>query len=380
MYSVLDYGRMAVDGARIDAYARAIARAVKPGAIVVDLGAGSGIFSLLALRAGASHVHAIEPNPAIHLLRDLARENPSDGRVTIHPRASFEVELAERADVLLSDLRGSFPLFDDNLPAVRDARTRLLRTGATIVAERDRLYAAFVESDELWRMLEPGWRVFENRGFSASAARQCVLNNVYNDSSARLAANDVLSAPRCWTEIDYRTTVDEIFEATFETEMARGGTAHGLAVWFETTVHADITLSAAPGTALPYSRMFLPLLEPTRVSSGDRARVTIRVDHRGTRWGWDWEIAGANGAPRAHRQTTFFGTPADATTLVRASSTHCPARSARGDRLLHVLEDMDGERSVAELAERARAQLAEDSPVRAAILDEVRDAVARYAR
>jgi hypothetical protein len=108
--------------------------------------------------------------------------------------------------------------------------------------------------------------------------------------------------------------------------------------------------------------------------------VTIRVDQRGSRWAWDWEIAGADGTPRTHRQTTFFGTPADATTLVRASSAHCPTRSERGERLLRILQDMNGERSVAELAERAREQLPDDSPLRAASIDEVRNAVARYGR
>ena len=73
MYTVHDFARMAADGARMNAFAQAIARAVKPGSVVVDLGAGTGIFSLLAAKAGAKRVHAIDPNPAIFLLPELAR-------------------------------------------------------------------------------------------------------------------------------------------------------------------------------------------------------------------------------------------------------------------------------------------------------------------
>ena len=42
------------DRNRLDVYARAIAELVKPGAVVVDLGAGTGIMGLLACRAGAA--------------------------------------------------------------------------------------------------------------------------------------------------------------------------------------------------------------------------------------------------------------------------------------------------------------------------------------
>src|SRR5690349_1041753 len=145
MYSVLDYGRMAADPVRMDAYARAIERAVKPGSVVVDLGAGTGIFSILAARAGAKRVHAIEPNPAVFLVPELARENGVEDRITIHAVPSDEVVLEERADVVISDLRGLLPLHGDNTAALRDARERLLAPGGVVIPERDRLFVALVE-------------------------------------------------------------------------------------------------------------------------------------------------------------------------------------------------------------------------------------------
>src|SRR3954447_1597404 len=115
MYSVLDYGRMAGDRVRMGAYSRAIARVVKSGDVVLDIGAGTGIFSLLAARAGARRVHAVDVNPAVWLLGDLAAENGLSDRIQIHQCSSIGLELPEPVDVVVSDLRGSFPLHGTHL-------------------------------------------------------------------------------------------------------------------------------------------------------------------------------------------------------------------------------------------------------------------------
>ena len=70
MYSLAGYGKMIADKVRMDAYSQALRRAVKPGSVVVDIGAGTGICAMLACRFGARKVYAIEPDDAIHVARD----------------------------------------------------------------------------------------------------------------------------------------------------------------------------------------------------------------------------------------------------------------------------------------------------------------------
>src|SRR4051794_24935007 len=110
MYTVFDYGMMAADRVRMDAYARAIARLVRPGSIVVDLGAGTGIFSLLAAKAGAKRVHAVDISPAVQLVTALAEENGVGDRVVAHQMSSLDLALPERADIVVSDIHGATPL------------------------------------------------------------------------------------------------------------------------------------------------------------------------------------------------------------------------------------------------------------------------------
>src|SRR5690554_5347637 len=100
---------MAADGVRMDAYARAITETVQPESVVLDIGAGTGILSLLAARAGARKVHAVDTNPAVLLLRELAAENGLADRIEVHHTSALELVLPERADVIVSDLRGSDP-------------------------------------------------------------------------------------------------------------------------------------------------------------------------------------------------------------------------------------------------------------------------------
>ena len=56
------------DRVRLRAYDEAMRRTVRPGDVVVDVGAGTVVLSLLALRHGASHVYAIEGAPEVAAL------------------------------------------------------------------------------------------------------------------------------------------------------------------------------------------------------------------------------------------------------------------------------------------------------------------------
>ena len=140
MYSIAAYQEMVDDGARMDAYAAALGRAVRPGSVVVDIGAGTGILSLLACRFGAARVYAIEPDDAIHVARENAAANGLADRIEWIQDLSTNVRLPEKADVIVSDLRGVLPLFGKHIPAIVHARQNFLAESGRLIPEQDVLW------------------------------------------------------------------------------------------------------------------------------------------------------------------------------------------------------------------------------------------------
>jgi predicted RNA methylase len=78
---------MLLDKARCDAYREAIHRIVKPGDVVVDLGAGTGLLSFFALQAGARHVYAIEMSRIADAAAELIEANGFE-KTSSSPRRS----------------------------------------------------------------------------------------------------------------------------------------------------------------------------------------------------------------------------------------------------------------------------------------------------
>ncbi len=284
-YNIRNYGDMMRDRVRMDAYAEALRRAVRPGCVVLDIGTGTGIFALLACRLGARRVYAIEVNDAIHLAREIAIANGYGDRITFIQDFSSQVSLPEPADVIVSDLRGVLPLYKGHIPAVADARRRLLAPGGVLIPRRDTLWAAVVDAAEAYLPVVSPW---EERpfGLDLSAGRTVIANSWRKTT---VTAEQCLVEPLPWADLDYTRIEDPHVQGELTWTVTKAGTGHGLSVWFEAQLFEDIGFSTAPGRPPTiYGQAFFPWLEPVPLEVGDRVAVTLWARLVGEDYAWHW--------------------------------------------------------------------------------------------
>ena len=94
---------MLADRHRVESFWRVLSEAVCPDDIVVDIGTGTGLLALMALRAGASRIYAIERGDIIELARDIARRNGLDDRIEFVRGDSRQVARTQPLEVLMSE-------------------------------------------------------------------------------------------------------------------------------------------------------------------------------------------------------------------------------------------------------------------------------------
>ncbi|HXH40696.1 MAG TPA: 50S ribosomal protein L11 methyltransferase [Thermoanaerobaculia bacterium] len=309
MYDIYDHGRMIADRVRGDAYARAIRSTVRPGDTVVDLGTGTGLFAILACRAGARRVYAIEADGIIEVAREIAAANGCRDRIEFIQSDSRQVELADKADVLIADLRGTVPFFTTSLDALIDARNRFLAEDGVVIPRQDVMLAALVESPGAYAVHDQPW-ASRWEGIDLTPARRLTINGM---KKRLIEQNELIAESSIVVALDYETVATTDFEATIELRAIRDGIAHGFALWFDTVLAPGIGFSNGPGSPPAiYGRSFVPFEAAVDLRQGDSIVVDLaaRFVAGDDDYLWRWNTAMKRGGeePRPlFRQSTFFG-------------------------------------------------------------------------
>ena len=75
----------------------------------MDVGAGTGILSIFAAKAGAKHVYAVEyANIAYHAIK-IIKDNGLEDKITVIKGKIEEIQLpVEKVDIIISEWMGYF--------------------------------------------------------------------------------------------------------------------------------------------------------------------------------------------------------------------------------------------------------------------------------
>jgi protein arginine N-methyltransferase 1 len=382
MYNILSYGSMVSDSVRMNAYADALRKVVTPESVVLDIGTGFGFFAVLACQLGARRVIAIEPDDVIEIARKVAAANQCADKIQFIRDVSTNVSLNEPADVIISDLRGLLPWFQKHLPAIVDARKRLLAPGGKLIPSRDTVWAALVESAELYSPYLNPWCSVP-QGIDLAAARQFAVN--LWKKGHKVLQSAFLGEPQLWASLDYASVDDVNVSSTVAWTLGRAGTAHGIMIWFDTVLCDGIGFSNDPTQPqLVYGNAFFPFFAPVEVRSGESVAVDLRATLAEEDYVWVWKTKVSSGNPPRVRiefnQSTFFACPLSREQVATRSENYVASLGEDGVIDRTVLELMDGKRTVVQISEQLRERFpARFSSVREA-LAKVGELSARYSR
>ena len=352
MYDLDQFAQMFADKLRMDAYSAAIQRTVRLGDTVVDLGCGPGVFALLACKAGARRVYAIDMNGVVDFGRHLAAANGFSDRILFLRGDSRSIHLPERANVIVADVRGVLPLYSHAIDTLQDARARFLADGGQMLPSRDTLQAAIVENAERYCQIADSWNSIP--GLDLSSGRPLVLNTIYRQ---HFKPGQLLSACEPWHLLDYASGPSLPAQAVLRLAATRSALGHGLGIWFETHLTDDIGYSTGPrDTENVYGHIFLPWLEPVSLHDGELCSVDLRAHLVGGDYVWQWEtnIPASSEHPEIRFvQSTFYGSLFPPSLLQKRTVGFVPILNETGQVERWLLQAMDGNRPLENIAAEA---------------------------
>ncbi len=274
-------------------------------------------------------------------------------------------------------------MFRDHVPVIVDARKRLLAASGRLIPQQDRLWAALVESQTDYQQLSDPWeqRVHD---FDLNAGKRLVRNSW--TKVKRTTFDQLLTPPECWAALDYRTINNADVNGKTTSSVIREGVAHGICVWFDSTLWGDIGLSNAPDAPqLIYGNAFFPLSEPVQVAKGDLVRLAISADLVGEDYVWRWNTAiherrDARAIKADFAQSTFFGAPLSPARLQKRAAGYIPRLNEEGELDGFVLKHMNGKVSSEEVARQLRQTFPDRFASDLEALTRIGELVQKYSR
>uniref|UniRef100_A0A673IV91 Protein arginine N-methyltransferase 7 n=1 Tax=Sinocyclocheilus rhinocerous TaxID=307959 RepID=A0A673IV91_9TELE len=126
--------------------------------VVLDIGTGTGLLSMMAVTAGADYCYAIEVfKPMAQAATCIVERNGFSDQIKVINKHSTEVtvgpdgDMQERANILVTELFDTELIGEGALPSYEHAHMHLVQADCEAVPHRATVYAQLVESDMLWK-------------------------------------------------------------------------------------------------------------------------------------------------------------------------------------------------------------------------------------
>ncbi|XP_039128696.1 probable histone-arginine methyltransferase CARM1 isoform X1 [Dioscorea cayenensis subsp. rotundata] len=228
------------------------------GRVVVDVGAGSGILSLFAAQAGAKHVYAVEASEMAEYARKLIDGNPSlRERITVVKGKVEEIDLPEKADILISEPMGTLLVNERMLESYVIARDRFLVSNGKMFPSIGRIHMAPFSDEYLYVEIANKalfWQQQNYYGVNLTSLYGSAFQGYFSQPVVDAFDPRLLVSPPTFHTLNFTNMKEEeLYEIDIPLNYTAtvGTRVHGLACWFDVLFDGSSVqrwLSTAPGS------------------------------------------------------------------------------------------------------------------------------------
>ena len=341
------------DQHKLAAYEQALGAVLQSGdQVVLDLGAGTGILGLLAARAGARRIYAVDSGSILGPAAETAAALAFAERI-VHIRGrSTDIELPELVDVAVCDQIGGFVHDAGVLQYFADARKRLMAPDGVLVPAGFRMFLAPAECSSVRDQIDL-W-ASSPAGFDFSTFGELSVNTEHRTDGDKVC---LLSPGVEVANIasDHTQPIKGSGTATITVE----GRCDGLVGFFEAEMGGGVALTNDPSHPQRMRRWcnFYPISAGIAVGPGHTVAVHVDVRPRLGAVTWRVEVRNENGEVLTNeRHSTLLGKFLAADDLKRSGGSTIRVKPV-GEAVALALRLADGTRTTAEVLAATRAEV-----------------------
>jgi predicted O-methyltransferase YrrM len=254
--------------------------------LVFEIGTGSGLLSLMAAKLGAEHVVTCEAKKSVaNIAKKVVKQNGLANKINVIASTSSSVQigkqLSRKADVLVHEIFSSELLNEGVLPAIEDAKKRLLAPNARIVPAQASVMVALAGGDEIFR----NYRAGASFGFDLSE-----FNNTQPRKLPIFREDlniELMSKERPAFTFDFQKQSEYPAEKKmFDIEATSDGLCIGLVQWIKIDFSDAVFFDNHPNDSKDTSnwqRILYRFDDPIEIKSGDMLSIEA-VHDRSRPW------------------------------------------------------------------------------------------------
>ena len=244
---------------RLEKFRNSIQHVMTKESTVIDVGTGSGVLAILAAKAGAKHVIALDINEkSIEYARAVAKQNDVDDKIEFVHSHYSDYHPEERVDVVICEMLSSMMLVEQQIPAALHIKNHLLKKGGFLLPHKIDIYIVPVECGSIAKR----W-TFSDISFIP-------LPQSLDREPATELSNIALVKTFDFTADNIDTGVD----VTLKFNTVDDGTVTGFAGMFEAFLFPNIKLTMEDG----WRDLYLPLKQSLNTKKGDTLQVHLHFN------------------------------------------------------------------------------------------------------